>query len=130
MTHREDDPISAHAKSGCAFGCTLRLRRLKVGLSQNNLARRAGIDQAYVNRMERAPASSSILPSRHVALALAESLGLDWRQRDRFLFAASLAPKIDWQSRAENAESRLRQVVSAVRDWPESWTLVEEAEER
>jgi transcriptional regulator with XRE-family HTH domain len=126
MTHREDDLMNAHARSGCTFGWTLRTRRIEAGLSQSGLARRAGIDPAYVNRMERGSRGGL---RRTIALALAAALELGPAETDRFLFAAGLAPEVDWQSRVEDVELRLRQVVSAVRDWPESWTPVEEAEE-
>jgi transcriptional regulator with XRE-family HTH domain len=125
MTHREDDLMSAHAGSGCAFGWTLRTLRVEAGLSQNGLARRAAIDPAYVNRLER----GSGRPSRSIALALAAALSFGQGETDRFLFLAGWAPEIDWQSRAEDAEWRLRQIAAAVQALPEPWTPVEEAEE-
>ena len=56
------------------FGALLRSLRVRSGLSQNQLARRAGVDPAYVNRLERASPTSSSLPSRKVVLALADTL--------------------------------------------------------
>ena len=48
----------------------MRSLRVRMGLTQNQLARRAGVDPAYVNRLERASATSTSLPSRKVVLAL------------------------------------------------------------
>jgi transcriptional regulator with XRE-family HTH domain len=71
--------------------------------SRNDLARSAGIDPAYVTRLERGNGS----PSRSVTLALSQVLDLDVDETDRFLFAAGLAPQADWQTRAEAAEAKL-----------------------
>jgi transcriptional regulator with XRE-family HTH domain len=109
---------------GEGFGWTLRMLRVEAGLSQNGLARRAAIDPAYVNRLER----GSGRPSRPVALALAAALSFGHRETDRFLFLAGWAPEIDWQSRAEDMEWRLRQIAGAVRALPEPWAPVEEDE--
>jgi transcriptional regulator with XRE-family HTH domain len=75
------------------FGALLRSLRVRIGLSQNQLARQAGVDPAYVNRLERAPASSSSLPSRKVVLALAESLEAGPVDVERLLVAAGLCPE-------------------------------------
>src|SRR5215216_7177837 len=75
------------------FGSLLRTLRVRIGLSQNQLARRAGVDPAYVNRLERAPPESSSLPSRKVVLALAESLEAGPVDVERLLVAAGLCPE-------------------------------------
>jgi transcriptional regulator with XRE-family HTH domain len=75
------------------FGSLLRTLRVRIGLSQNQLARRAGVDPAYVNRLERAPATSSSLPSRKVVLALAESVEAGPVDVERLLVAAGLCPE-------------------------------------
>jgi transcriptional regulator with XRE-family HTH domain len=75
------------------FGAVLRELRIENGLSQNALARRAGIDPAYVNRLERAPAQSTNLPSRRVVLDLAEAMELGPVGRERLLVAANLCPE-------------------------------------
>ncbi len=75
------------------FGALLRSLRVRMGLSQNQLARMAGVDPAYVNRLERAGASSSSLPSRKVVLALAESLEAGPVDVERLLVAAGLCPE-------------------------------------
>jgi transcriptional regulator with XRE-family HTH domain len=75
------------------FGRLVRAYRFKRGLSQNGLARLAGIDPAYVNRMERDPLGA---PSRTVVLSLADALEMDDGETDHLLYAAGLAPKTDW----------------------------------
>ena len=75
------------------FGALLRSLRVRIGLSQNQLARQAGVDPAYVNRLERASPSSSSLPSRKVVLALAETLEAGPVDVERLLVAAGLCPE-------------------------------------
>jgi transcriptional regulator with XRE-family HTH domain len=75
-----------------SFGTLLRSLRVRAGLSQNLLARRAEIDPAYVNRLERAPADSPNLPRRQVVLRLAAALELGPVDRDRLLVACGLVP--------------------------------------
>src|SRR4051795_7655816 len=75
------------------FGALLRALRVRIGLSQNQLARRAGVDPAYVNRLERAAPSSSSLPSRKVVLALAEAVEAGPVDVERLLVAAGLCPE-------------------------------------
>jgi transcriptional regulator with XRE-family HTH domain len=75
------------------FGSLLRSLRVRIGLSQNQLARRAGVDPAYVNRLERAAATSTSLPSRKVVLALADSLEAGPVDLERLLVAAGLCPE-------------------------------------
>jgi transcriptional regulator with XRE-family HTH domain len=93
------------------FGRLVRARRAALGLSQNGLARLAGVDPAYVNRMER---DQRVVPGRAVILALADALELDDRETDRLLYAAGLAPVTDWQARAERAEAALETVRDAL----------------
>src|SRR5436305_6882967 len=76
-----------------AFGQLLRSLRVRAGLSQNQLARHAGVDPAYVNRLERAAASSTALPSRRVVQALAEALDAGPVDAERLLVAAGLCPE-------------------------------------
>jgi transcriptional regulator with XRE-family HTH domain len=75
------------------FGERLRAFRERAGLSQNRLARRAGIDPAYVNRLERSTVEDSRSPTRRVVLALAAALSLGPADRDRLLVAAGLCPE-------------------------------------
>src|SRR5215210_769387 len=76
-----------------AFGQLLRSLRVRAGRSQNRLARMAGVDPAYVNRLERAPADSAALPSRRVVLSLAEALDAGPVDVERLLVAAGLCPE-------------------------------------
>ncbi len=74
------------------FGGLLRDFRVRVGLSQNQLARRAGIDPAYVNRLERSGPDGAV-PRRRVVLDLATALELGPVDRERMLVAAGLCPE-------------------------------------
>jgi transcriptional regulator with XRE-family HTH domain len=76
-----------------SFGQLLRFLRIRAGLSQNQLARSAGVDPAYVNRLERAPADSTALPSRRVVKSLAEALDAGPVDAERLLVAAGLCPE-------------------------------------
>lgn len=107
--------------SGETFGTLVRRLRTERGLSQNQLALQAGVDPAYVNRMERAgerDANGALirkgLPGRDVIFSLSEALDLSYAERDRFLFAAGLAPETDWQARCEDVEAALYTVREAV----------------
>ncbi|HLZ30158.1 MAG TPA: helix-turn-helix transcriptional regulator [Chloroflexota bacterium] len=75
-----------------AFGATVRALRLNAGLSLNALARRAGVDPAYVHRMEARGAQRPPLPRRAVVLAIAAAFGSDPRQADQLLALAGHAP--------------------------------------
>lgn len=75
------------------FGGLLRVLRVRMGLSQNQLARRAGVDPAYVNRLERAGPESTSLPSRKVVLALADAVEAGPVDLERLLVAAGLCPE-------------------------------------
>lgn len=103
--------------AGETFGQRLRYHRVTLGLSQNQLARRAGCDPAYVNRLERAPEGMGSQPSRHVVLSFANVLELATGQTDRLLFAAGLAPQEDWQTRAVRAETALAAIGRAFEDY-------------
>lgn len=84
------------------FGRLLRQLRIRAGLSQNQLARSAGIDPAYVNRLERAPDDSQAMPRRQVILNLYGALHDAAEQHrvwmgpeecDRLLASAGLLPE-------------------------------------
>jgi transcriptional regulator with XRE-family HTH domain len=90
------------APDGLAFGALLRQLRILAGLSQNRLARAAGVDPAYVNRLERAPADSGAMPRRGVVLSLHDTLmqesllqggRVGELDRDRLLAAAGHVPE-------------------------------------
>lgn len=77
-----------------SFPLTLHRFRLRAGLSQNALAKRARINPAYVNRMEHARETAPVLPSRKVVLRLADALEISGIEQDRLLIAAGLCPDI------------------------------------
>lgn len=92
------------------FGALLDTHRCSAGLSQNALARAAGIDPAYVNRAVK----YNRIPTRIVVLALAEALSLDTFDTDRLLFAAGHAPKRDWQTLALDYARRIAAIDRAL----------------
>jgi transcriptional regulator with XRE-family HTH domain len=98
--------------TGETFGQLLRRVRAERGFSQNELARQAGIDPAYVNRLERLGPGRML--GRQIALALAMALEMSYAERDRFLFTAGLSPETDWQARCEDAEAALQSVRDAL----------------
>jgi len=72
-----------------SFGALLRTYRLGAGLSQNGLARLAGVNPAYVNRLE----SGERRPSqRHYVVRLAGAMGLDAEATNRLLEAGGHLP--------------------------------------
>src|SRR5437762_4603483 len=75
-----------------AFGATVRALRQEAGMSLNELARRAGVDPAYIHRIEARGARRPPLPRRPVVLAIAAALGLDPRQTDQLLALAGHTP--------------------------------------
>jgi transcriptional regulator with XRE-family HTH domain len=75
-----------------AFGATVRALRLRRGLSLNELARRAGVDPAYIHRIEARGARRPPLPRRAVVLAIAAALGSDAGQTDQLLALAGHTP--------------------------------------
>jgi transcriptional regulator with XRE-family HTH domain len=93
MTHAGDLEAEAIALT---FGAAVRRLRLQVGISLNELARRAGVDPAYIHRIEAASSSSAAqrppLPRRAVVQAIAAALGSDPRQTDQLLALAGHVP--------------------------------------
>ncbi|SRR6266851_4944701 len=75
-----------------AFGASVRALRLQAGLSLNELARRAGVDAAYIHRIEARGAQRPPLPRRAVVLAIAAALGQDARRADQLLALAGHTP--------------------------------------
>lgn len=115
--------LGAAIVSGETLGAMLKRLREAAGLSQNQLARQAGCDPAYINRMERGgqqTRSGHIIPIDRprttVILAIAEVLGIGPGLTDRLLFAAGLATQTDWQSRAIRAETALATIQQAFDD--------------
>jgi transcriptional regulator with XRE-family HTH domain len=75
-----------------AFGAAVRTLRTRAGISLNELARRAGVDPAYVHRIESRSAARPPLPRRAVVLSIAAALGLDGEQTDQLLALAGHTP--------------------------------------
>ena len=83
---------ASEAREALAFGATVQAWRQQAGLSLNQLARRAGIDPAYVHRIESRALERPPLPRRAVVLNIAAALGLDGRRTDELLTQAGYAP--------------------------------------
>ncbi|MBV9355677.1 MAG: helix-turn-helix domain-containing protein [Chloroflexi bacterium] len=76
-----------------AFGAALRALRLHLGVSLNELARRAAIDPAYVHRIETRSADQPTIPRRPVVLRLGQALRLSPVQLDDLLSRAGYTPE-------------------------------------
>jgi|SRR5579864_9297007 len=78
-----------------AFGAAVRRLRQQTGLSLNELARRAGVDPAYIHRIEATGgAQRPPLPRRPVVISIAAALGSDARQTDQLLALAGHTPTL------------------------------------
>jgi transcriptional regulator with XRE-family HTH domain len=77
---------------GSQFGARVQALRLQAGLSLNELARRAGVDPAYIHRIEARRAQRPTLPRRGVVLAIAAALGSNRHQADQLLALAGHTP--------------------------------------
>src|ERR687883_571579 len=71
------------------FGALLRGWRERAGLSQNALARRMGVNPAYVNRLEHGGRGAQ---KRDLLESVASALALAAAERDRLLAAAGHWP--------------------------------------
>jgi transcriptional regulator with XRE-family HTH domain len=85
------DDLESEA-TALALGATVHALRLECGLSLNELARRAGVDPAYIHRIEGRSGKRPPLPRRPVVLAIAAALGSEPRQADQLLALAGHAP--------------------------------------
>jgi len=77
-----DDPTASFADLLFAF-------RRRVGHSQSDLGRHAGVNASYINRLESGVRS---VPTAEVALALAAGLELSPAETDRFLWSTGCLP--------------------------------------
>ena len=66
MTHSNSDPVQE------AFGTTLRRHRHALGISQEELAHRAGLTMRYISMME----TGRRIPTIAAVFALTEGLGV------------------------------------------------------
>ena len=85
------DELKAEAIA-LAFGATVRALRVQVGISLNELARRAHVDPAYIHRIEARGPQRPPLPRRAVVLGIAAALGSDAHQVDQLLALAGHTP--------------------------------------
>jgi transcriptional regulator with XRE-family HTH domain len=69
------------------FGAHLKQARLKAKLTQSDLARKCGVSDAYLNRVEKQKADP---PTRQVCRALARALGVEQNDLWKHAFAARL----------------------------------------
>jgi transcriptional regulator with XRE-family HTH domain len=74
------------------FGAAVRAHRVRLGLSLNQLAHRAGVDPAYIHRIESRLIERPPMPRRAVVLNIAAALELDGRATDELLTQAGYAP--------------------------------------
>ena len=74
-----------------SFGATLATARQAAGLSQHALARAAGIDASYVNRLERGERQA---PDAATIRRLAEALRLDQAGTDALMVAGGGLPAV------------------------------------
>ncbi|HET6319575.1 MAG TPA: helix-turn-helix transcriptional regulator [Chloroflexota bacterium] len=74
------------------FGAAVRALRVRAGLSLNQLAHRAGVDPAYIHRIESRSLERRPLPRRAVISGIAAALDLDRRATDELLAQAGYAP--------------------------------------
>jgi transcriptional regulator with XRE-family HTH domain len=72
-----------------SFGALLRRLRQRAGLSQNALAKRAGLDASAINRLERGERGQT---RREAVEALAAALALAPAERDQLLAAGGHLP--------------------------------------
>jgi transcriptional regulator with XRE-family HTH domain len=80
------------ADFGPDFGAAVRAHRIRLGLSLNQLAHRAGVDPAYIHRIESRVIERPPSPRRAVVLNIAAALQLDRRATDELLAQAGYAP--------------------------------------
>lgn len=86
-------PADIEAESiALAFGAAVRRLRQAADLSLNELARRAGVDPAYIHRIEARGAQRPPLPRRGVVLAIAAALGCGHAQTDQLLALGGHTP--------------------------------------
>jgi len=81
------------AAAATTFAAAVRALRLRAGLSLNELARRTGIDPAYLHRIEPRGRPQPTIPRRPVVLALGHALGLGSLQLDDLLARAGYCPE-------------------------------------
>lgn len=94
------------------FGLLLRQHRLRLGLSQVQLANRSAYSPSIISRFERGVRRPRYVP---IVNALADALDLSKEDRDSFLESAGFTARRD-QSEVESLENRLGQLETLMRD--------------
>ena len=84
----DDGRGESHA--GEPFGDALRSVRVRLNLSQGQLAQKVGLDRSYINRLE---AGERGAPSANAIVAMASALDLDELDTDRLLLSGGLPVK-------------------------------------
>ena len=84
------DDGRGESRAGEPFGEALRSVRVRLDLSQGQLANKVGLDRSYINRLE---AGERGAPSAHAIVAMASALNLDDLDTDRLLLAGGLPVK-------------------------------------
>ena len=107
LRYRVGNYLAGTMKKRMSFASRLRWWRQHRGLSQLELAGRAGISQRHVSFLELGRASAS----REMVLRLADALNVPLRQHNALLLAAGFAPA--WPE-TELGAPELAQISSAV----------------
>jgi transcriptional regulator with XRE-family HTH domain len=84
------DSERGETRGGEPFGEALRSVRVRLNLSQGQLAQLVGLDRSYINRLE---AGERGAPSAQVIVAMASALNLDESDTDRLLLSGGLPVK-------------------------------------
>lgn len=82
--------MATGSSNGESFGSLLRALREQKGISQSALARRAGLDPSFVNRLESGQRGAE----RSVAETLIEALEISPTEGDRLLAAGGHLPAL------------------------------------
>lgn len=116
--------MASDGQAGDGFGTVLRELRERAGLSQSGLARQAGLNASFVNRLESGQRGADRavvdtltraldLPPRDADRLLVASLGLAPEQERRLLAGSHLADEV---VRLGPGDATLRRVAQALSD--------------
>lgn len=111
---------TTRARTAAPLGQMLRDWRSARGMSQMDLALRAGFSTRHVSFIE----TGRTQPSRHALLALAETLDVPLRERNRLLEAAGFAGVYRHTPLAADEMSHVRGVLQFILDHHEPYAAV------
>lgn len=78
-----------------AFATALLMCRNLIAISQNEIARRTGLDHSYISRLERGERS----PSKGTVMKIAKALELDEGETDQLLASAGYRRRpVPWRT--------------------------------